>query len=67
MLSEQKEKLIDDKIQQSKTLEDFENLKQEIRTLHNNTDTLYKGIRNMYRDKYYIVVGIIYILKRNEK
>lgn len=65
-LSEQQEKQIDDKIQQGNTLEDFENLKQEIRTLHNNTDILYKSIRNMYRDKYYIVVGIIYILKRYE-
>lgn len=62
----QNEKQIDDKIQQSKTLEDFENLKQEIKNLHDNTDTLYKGIRNMYRDKYYMVVGIIYILKQNE-
>lgn len=66
-LSEQQEKQIDDKIQQGKTLEDFENLKQEIRALHNNTDALYKGVRNMYRDKYHIVVGIIYILKRNDK
>lgn len=65
-LSKQNEKLIDNKIQQSKTLEDFENLKQEIKNLHDNTDTLYKDIRNMYRDKYYIVVGIIYILKQNE-
>lgn len=56
-------KSIENKMAELRTVEDCAQLQKEIASLHNGTDSTLKGIRSEYEKRYYMVLGIKYVLE----
>lgn len=55
---------IKDEIESISTIEQCEYLKEKIKENYENTDTIFKGVREEYVHLYYIVIGIEKTIKK---